>query len=126
VIRYGYLAQLTPPAPFVNVTLTNPVSGGILRDLPAQLDCAADRTVVPDTLARALNLPQIGTITIGGVGGVVQTMPSYPVQLAVHDQSAQLLEIVASPGETWVLLGRDAMNAHRLLLDGPHLILEIG
>jgi hypothetical protein len=34
--------------------------------------------------------------------------------------------VVASSGEPWVLLGRDVLNAHRLLLDGPHLTLEIG
>jgi hypothetical protein len=34
--------------------------------------------------------------------------------------------VVASAGEAWILLGRDALNAHRLLLDGPRLFHEIG
>jgi len=53
-------------------------------------------------------------------------MPSYPVQVTVHNLPSQIVEVVASPGETWVLLGRDLLNAHRLLLDGPQLFLEIG
>jgi hypothetical protein len=53
-------------------------------------------------------------------------MPSYPVQMTIHSLAPQLLEVVASAGETWVLLGRDVLNAHRLLLDGPGLVLEIG
>ncbi len=53
-------------------------------------------------------------------------MPSYPVQLKVHNLPVQMIEVVASAGETWVLLGRDVLNAHRLLLDGPQLFLEIG
>jgi hypothetical protein len=126
VIRYNYLSQLQPPAPFVNVTLQHPLSGAELRDVPAQLDTAADRTLLPDALVQTLNLPQIGTIPIGGVGGVAQTMPSYPVRLAVHDLPTLTVEVVASPGEAWVLIGRDVLNAHRLLLDGPGLILDIG
>lgn len=126
MIRYNYLSQLQPPAPFVYVTLRNPVTGAEQRDVPAQLDPAADRTVLPDTLAQTLVLPQIGTIPIGGVGGIVQTMPCYPVEVAVHNLPAQAVEVVASTGEAWVLLGRDILNAHRLLLDGPRLVVEIG
>jgi hypothetical protein len=110
----------------VNVTLQNPLSGTELRDVPAQVDTAADRTLLPDTLVQTLNLPQIGAVPIGGVGGLAQTMPSYPVRLGIHDLPAQTVEVVASPGEAWVLLGRDVLNAQRLLLDGPGLVLEIG
>jgi len=126
VIRYNYLRQFRPPAPFVNVTLRNPVTGMELGNVPAQLDTAADRTLLPDSLVQSLNLPQIGAIAIGGVGGVAQTMPSYPVQVTIHNLPTLPLEVVASPGETWVLLGRDVLNAEKLLLDGPNLMLEIG
>lgn len=126
MIRYGYQSQLQPPAPFVYVTLRNPVTGVEEQDVPAQLDTAADRSLLPDSLVQALALPQIGTIKIGGVGGVTQTMPCYPVQVAIHNLAAQLIEVVASAGEPWMLLGRDLLNAHRLLLDGPQLFLEIG
>jgi hypothetical protein len=96
------------------------------HDVPAQLDLAADRTLLPSEVATALSLPQIGTILIGGVGGIAQAMPSYPVQLAIDNLPVQIVEVVASAGESWVLLGRDVLNAHRLLLDGPQLFVEIG
>ncbi len=76
-------------------------------------------------MVQTLALPQIGAIPIGGVGGIAQMMPSYPVQGAIHNLAAQLVEVVASPGEVWVLLGRAVLNVQRLLLDGPHLFLEI-
>lgn len=126
MIRYNYLSQHRPPPPFVYVTLRNPVTGAEVRDVPAQLDTAADRNLVPDTLAKVLALPQIGTILIGGAGGVVLTMPSFPVEVAVHNLAAQVVEAVASAGEAWALLGRDILNAHRLLLYGSQLVLEIG
>jgi hypothetical protein len=125
VIRYNYLSQLQPPAPFVYLTLRNPVTGVEQRDVPAQLDCAADRTLLPDSVAKALALPQIGSIMIGGVGGIAQAMPSFPVEVTIHNLPAIVVEVVASPGESWALLGRDVLNAHRLLLDGPQLALEI-
>jgi hypothetical protein len=126
MIRFNYVTQLHPPAPFVYVTVRNLLTGTEQRDVPAQLDSAADRTLIPDTLVKALDLPQIGTVPIGGVGGLVVTMASYPVQVAVHDLPAVTVEVVASAGEPWVLLGRDILNSHRSLLDGPRLFLEIG
>jgi hypothetical protein len=125
MIRFNYLSQFQPPAPFVYVTLRNPVTGTELQDVPAQVDSAADRTLLPEGAVQALALSQIGTITIGGVGGQTQPMPSYLVEVAVRSLSAHVLEVVASPGENWVLLGRDLLNAHRSVLDGPKLLLDI-
>jgi hypothetical protein len=101
------------------------MTGAEMRDVPAQVDSAADRTLLPDAVVQALALPQMGTINMGGVGGIVLTMPSYPVQLTIHNQPVQVVEVVASPGESWILLGRDILNAHRTLLDGPQLFVEI-
>jgi hypothetical protein len=35
------------------------------------------------------------------------------------------MELVASPGENWILLGRDVLNKFVVMLDGPQLALEI-
>jgi hypothetical protein len=126
VIRFGYLPQFQPPAPFIYVTLRTPLTGAEMRDVHAQVDSAADRTLLPDAVVQALALPQMGTINMGGAGGIVLTMPSYPVQLTIHNQPVQVVEVVDSPGESWILLGRDILNAHRTLLDGPQLFTEIG
>jgi hypothetical protein len=107
-------------------TFQNPADSTELRDVPAQIDTAADRTVLPDHLVEALGLAQIGRIAVGGLGGVVQYLPTYAVHVTIHQFPAQIIKVVASSGEPWVLLGRDVLNAHRLLLDGPHLTLEIG
>jgi hypothetical protein len=125
VARYRYVTQLNPPAPFVSLILRNPISGTELRDVPAQVDSAADRTLLPDTVVQALALPQIGSIPIGGVGGIVQTMPSYPVELAIDNLPVQTFEVVASAGETWVLLGRDVLNTRRQVLDGPQQFVDV-
>jgi hypothetical protein len=126
MIRYAYLSQLDPPAPFVNIVLRNPANGVELSNLPAQLDCAADRTVVPESLVKSLGLPQVGTIRIGGFGGATFTVPVYPVLLGLHDLPVQSFKVATHSEESWVLLGRDVLNAYRILLDGPQQALEIG
>lgn len=62
MIRYSYLTQFQPPALFIYVTLRNPLSGAEMRDVPAQVDSAADRTLLPEAVVQVLALPQMGTI----------------------------------------------------------------
>jgi hypothetical protein len=126
VIRYAYNTQMQPPAPFVLIVLRDPVSGAEVRDAPAQLDSAADRTVLPLVLVQGLALHICGQVTVVGFGGASAQTPLYAVELGVHDLPPAPLRVIASPGEPWVLLGRNVLNAHRLVLDGPCLGLEIG
>jgi hypothetical protein len=83
----------------VNLTLRNPQTGAELRDVPAQVDTAADRTLLPEALVGVLDLAQMRTIPIGGIGGSFQMMPSYPVVLAIGNLPAQTYEVVANPDE---------------------------
>lgn len=126
MIRYRYLMQAIPPAPYIYITLRNAVSGVELQNVAAQLDTAADQTLVPDACVQALGLNPIGTVIIKGVGGNVQPMQSYAVLLRIHHLPMHKLEVVGGLVETHVLLGRDVLNAYRLVLDGPNLSLEIG
>jgi len=94
-------------------------------NVPAQIDTAADRTVLPEAFIQALRLQEIGMVSIGGLGGVIHSLPAYAVWLGVHDRSPTAFKVVGSPDESWVLLGRDVINAERLFLDGPGLALEL-
>lgn len=77
-------------------------------------------------VVQALGLPQMGRMAVGGLGGVVQYLPTYAVRVAIHQFPAQTIKVVASSDEPWVLLGRDILNAHRMLLDRPQRMFEIG
>ena len=125
MIRYGYNAQKQPPAPFVFITLSHPTSGAEARDVPAQLDTGADQTLVPLALVTALALDFSGGAEVVGVGGKVVEMEQYTVRLGIQTLPLRDIEVLAHPGEDWVLLGRDVLNSHRLLLDGPNLKLEV-
>jgi hypothetical protein len=94
--------------------------------VPAQIDSAADRTLIPFRHVQALNLPRIGDSLMGGLGGSVEVLPIHGVLLGIHDMQPELVEVVSHPNENWVLLGRDVMNRYRAVHDGPGLALEIG
>ena len=126
MIRYRYNTQLQPPAPFVHLLLRNPADNNELSAVPAQIDTAADLTVLPQSLIKNLGLAQIGTLLIGGLGGITYTLPTYVVLIGIHDLVPQPIKVVASADEEWPLLGRDLLNSVRLTLDGPQSVLEIG
>ncbi len=125
MIRYAYNRQVDPPAPFVHVSLRRPGDGPSIDNLPAQVDTAADRTVIPGGLVARLGLVPLDELTVAGFGGQVLLVSTYLVELSLRDQPPRPIEVLAHEGEPYILLGRDVLNHHRLLLDGPGLALEI-
>jgi hypothetical protein len=119
VIRYRYANQVTPPAPFVQVTVRCPSTGRSAPGLPAQVDTAADRTVLPGPVVTALELAEDGRLLFQGFGSQILELPTFLVAITLHDLAPVLLRAVLGEQEPYILLGRDALNAHRLLLDGP-------
>ena len=125
MIRYLYNRQFTPPAPLIHVTLRCPISGTEIANLPAQLDTAADRTVIPANYVAQLAIVRVRELSIEGLGRNVRLMPTYVIQVGIHDYPPKAIEALADNDEPFVLLGRDILNQYRILLDGPKLALEI-
>ena len=126
MIRYRYNRQIAPPAPFIHVTLRCVETDKEINELPAQLDTAADRTVLPGNCVEELGLLPLDELPIEGFGGQVFLLRTYRVQLSIHQSLPVMIEAIAHAQEPFVLLGRDVLNQYRLLLDGPQLLLEIG
>jgi hypothetical protein len=125
MIRYSYNRQLTPPAPFVHVTLRCPSTGKEIANFPAQLDTAADRSVIPWTLVEEMGLAQLDILPIAGFGGHIESIPTFLVQLDIRQLQSHTVEVLGSRGEIFVLLGRDLLNHYNLVLDGPQLSLKM-
>jgi hypothetical protein len=125
MIRYRYVTSLHPPAPFVNVSVGCPTTGASAKDLPGQIDPAADRTVIPGPVVSALELVQVGRFLFEGFGGAIAELPVYLVAIQIHDLPPLEIRAVVGPREPYVLLGRDVLNSYRLLPDGPQLAVEI-
>lgn len=126
MIQYRYSADLNPPAPFVNVSLRCPSTGEQAVGLPAQVDSAADRTVLPGNVVTALKLAQDGRAVFQGLGSNLIELPIYLVAVTVHDLPPVLIRAALGEHEPYILLGRNVLNTHRFLLDGPQLVLGIG
>jgi len=126
MIRYAYNRQVDPPAPFVHVSLRPPVEGNSLDNLPAQVDTAADRTVIPGELVTRLGLVPLDELPVAGFGGQVLLVTTYLVEISLRDGPSRPIEVFAHEGEPYILLGRDVLNHLHLRLDGPGLVLEIG
>jgi hypothetical protein len=125
MIRYGYNQQVQPPAPFVHVTLRCPETGKSLADVPAQLDCAADRSVIPGKLVGDLGLVPYDELPVSGFGGQVFVVRTYRVELGIRGFLPVLSEVFAHDEEPVILLGRDILNRHNIALLGPTQKLEI-
>ena len=125
MIRYSYNQQITPPAPFVHVSIRPPERGIAVSGLPALLDTAADITVIPARVAEELQLIPLDEVPIGGFDGRVSWVSTFLVQLALRQSPPKVIRVVASRDEPYVLLGRDVLNDYRAILDGPLLRLEI-
>jgi hypothetical protein len=125
-LRYNYNRQVSPPAPFVYVTVARPHEPDTaISNLPAQLDTAADFSAIPAGLVERLQLVQLDDAPIAGFGGHVTLAPIYLVELGVQPFGAEIVRVLADREEPFVLLGRDVLNRYKILLDGPQLIFEI-
>ena len=124
--RYRYNQQVSPPAPFIYVSLQTADGDKAISDLPAQLDTAADRTVVPLQLTEELGLVALDSMPAIGFGGIVLNVPTFLMRLSLRGEDPVALEVFASRDEPHILLGRDILNRYRFVLDGPGLILEAG
>jgi hypothetical protein len=77
MIHYRYVEHFTPPAPFVNVNVHCLATGARAEKQPAQVDSAADRTVLPDRLVAALGLVEDGRLLFQGFAGQVVELPVF-------------------------------------------------
>lgn len=82
--RYRYNRQVSPPAPFVHVSVRAPVDKVAAVECPAQVNTAADLTVIPARLVDELKLDQLSDFPILGVNGHLSTLPTYLVQIQIR------------------------------------------
>jgi hypothetical protein len=94
--------------------------------MPAQLDTAADRTILPARLVADMQFAQDGLALFQGFGSELIQLPLYLVSLSIHDFAPVMIRGASAEHEQYILLGRDVLNRLRVLLDGPKLLLEIG
>jgi len=123
-MKIPYNADLMPPAPFLTVRVSNLLERPEPIALPALLDTGADLTAIPVSLVAQLGLSPAGELAVEGYDGRSLNLISYDITLHVAHVHLVGLQVVPF-SESYVLLGRDALNLLRLLLDGPDLSLQV-
>lgn len=93
-------------------------------EILAKVDTGADVTAIPFALVDQCRLSQTGQFAVEGYDRHTKSLPYYDVILRVaHLKLSGLSTITFS--ENYILIGRDALNYLRLVLDGPAPTLEI-
>ena len=115
MIRYGYNQQITPPAPFVHVTIRCPETGNSVDEVPAQLDSAADRTVIPGRLLVELGLVPLDELRVVGFGGQVFVLPTYRVELGIRGMVPAFVEVIVHETASGKGVEKSETEAARLL-----------
>jgi hypothetical protein len=81
--------------------------------------------VIPGGLVDLLALVPLEELRVAGLGGQIFSVLTYKVELTLRTLLPQKVVLIAHHEEPFILPGRDVLNRHRLLLDGPGLALEI-
>lgn len=121
---WAYDRSVYPPAPFVDIHVSPPLSPALGQPLRAKLDTAADLSCIPADLIDQLGLLPARTIPAEGYDGVQAVVNTYTVTLELAAARFRHLEVVSIP-EEYALLGRDVLNCFYVQLNGPDLTFHM-
>ena len=124
MISLPYSKSFQPPAPVVTVSVGPPNANRPPIRIAAQIDSGADRTIIPTSVVTRLGLIPGGFLQFGGIGGIV-TLPVYYVTIDIPGVMDFIIDAAGDDDESYVLLGRDVLNALHTHLDGPGRMLTL-
>jgi hypothetical protein len=111
-----------PPAPLARVVLQNPADGTLVSDVPMLLDSGADVTLVPEDYVVRLGVPLNPDERYGLAGFDGNTSTAQVAQLQMVFLGRTFRGRFLLTNHPCGILGRNVLNALRLVLDGPRLV----
>lgn len=121
---FPYLRSKRPAIPGLAVTLHSPDGAVMIPGVPAYLDTAADRTVVPLRLLHQLGVTPVMQAVVRGLGEKPATLDIYSVDVEIPRVAVISVKVIGHPDEPTVLIGRNILNLFRVTFDGPNLTAE--
>lgn len=116
--------NFTPSAPVASVTLRHPTTGASLSGVLLLMDSGADVTLLPRKAVEALEVTPLAEIRyeVQGFDGSTQVAQAVSLELLFLDKkfTGQFLLI----DEPFGILGRNVINALKLIFDGPRQTWE--
>ena len=119
-----YSRHLTPPAPVLDVTIQTFEAEHRIQ-VNALVDTGADATIVPLQLLQTIAAQPAFTSILRSPWGEKRQVLLYLVDIGIAEITLPGLYVVGDEAGDDVILGRDALNRLRLLLDGPAQILQV-
>ena len=113
---YHYDLAENPPAPFIAIRTTNPVTRQS-EITAAKLDTGAARTVIPERLAERLGLSVAGFQVLRAFDGRRAEVLIYLADVELAGILFESVEVAAIPRSS-ILLGRDLLNQFDITLRG--------
>ena len=113
-----------PPAPLALVTLRNRGTGEALPEVPMLLDSGADVTLIPQASVTSLGLVALPDKRYELIGYDGNASFAQVVQLELVFCQKTFRRQFLIIDQAWGILGRNVLNAVRLLFDGPRLIWD--
>jgi len=116
-----------PPAPYITVRISNPVTGDV-KEEKGLIDTGSFKTAIPETWVDKLNLVPADEQETRGYKEEKekrkQIHHTYFVDVTIKGHSFPYTEVLAVNRKK-VLIGRDILNQLKLVLDGKNLTFEI-
>ncbi len=120
-MRNGYDASLDPPAPILPIRVSAPGSEDSVL-LYALVDTGADLSVLPEGLVLEIGLPAVSRAQVCGFDRAFRSVMLHAATLEIAGRTT-ICEVLAFGDDA--LIGRDLLNRHAILLDGPRQFLEL-
>ncbi len=114
--------RFEPPAPIGVVTLSDPATGACFDGIRMLIDTGADISIVPLSALNQLGiaLTEAAQYEVTGFGEGHATLPAVGLRMIFLGHSFRGQFLVAD--QVHGILGRNVLNAVRILLDGPGLV----
>ncbi len=120
-----YSHQYSPPAPVLEIALSDVDGDVFVGPLPALLDTGSDGSLVPLDYLERLEVPIAREARIRSHWGEWRTVRLYLVDVTIGGIRLAGVEVIGDEQNQRPLLGRNVLNALDLRLNGPSEVTEI-
>ena len=116
-VTCAYELASSPPCPFADVSIVNPLTGNATNILPGKIVTGADLTIVPELFLAPLNVIPARSGWLTGFDGSRSYLPLYYLGIAIEGFTFPAV-LCYSMNRRNVLLGRNILNQFLMTLDG--------
>jgi clan AA aspartic protease len=113
------------PAPVVTVKLSDADGENATVFERCLVDSGADRTVLPNSVAKQLGIREIDCLEFAAFDGRITELSIGIVNIQFGSLSPVPISVAFNDSVEEILIGREVLNQYRILLDGPNRKLEV-